>query len=156
MFRGRGDMLYLSEKQAEELIRHSKRESPNEACGILAGLPAGQAGKVYPELRGRDRKVERVYPMTNADRSSETFFMDPKEQLKVMKEIRNLGLEMVGIYHSHPASEAYPSARDVELAYYPEVSYVIISIRDKDNPGIRSFRIVEGKIEEEEVKIGDR
>jgi len=131
-------MLYLSKSQADELIEHSKKDSPNEACGILAG---------------KDGKVEKVYLMTNADRSSATFFMDPGEQLKVIKQIRNLGLDMVGIYHSHLQSEAYPSAHDVELAYYPEVSYVIVSIRNKDNPSIRSFKIRDGQISEEEVKI---
>ncbi len=131
-------MLFLAKGQLDGIIKHSTIDAPNEACGILAG----KAGK-----------VERVYPMANTDRSSETFFMDPKEQLKVMKEIRNLGLEMVGIYHSHPETDAYPSAHDVSLAYYPEVSYVIISLKDKDNPVARSFRIIEGSIEEEDVTI---
>ena len=114
-------MLYLSKKQADELIEHSKRESPNEVCGIRTG---------------KEGKTEKLYQMTNTDKSSKTFFMDPKEQLKVMKEIRALGLEMVGIYHSHIETEAYPSAHDVELAYYPEASYVIVSIKDKDNPSL--------------------
>jgi len=131
-------MLYLSKKQIEELIGHSKKESPNEACGILAG---------------KDGKVEKVHQMTNRDKSAKTFLMDPKEQLKVMKEIRDLGMKMVGIYHSHPETEAYPSTRDVELAFYPEASYVIISIRDKADPSIRSFRIIQGEISEEKVKI---
>ena len=131
-------MLYLNKKQKEELVKHSKKEAPNEVCGILAG---------------KNQRVEKIYEMTNTDRSSKTFFMDPKQQLKVMKEIRNQGLEMVGIYHSHLDTEAYPSAHDVELAYYPEVSYVIISVKDRPNPNVRSFRIVEGKITEEEVKI---
>lgn len=139
-------MLYLSKKQAEELVEHSKRESPNEACGILAG-------KVYSEQSQDDKKVEKVYRMTNVKASPETFFMGSKEQFKVMKEIRNLKLEMVGIYHSHLEIEAYPSAHDVELANYPEISYLIISIKDKDNPGIRSFKIVEGKIEEEAISV---
>ncbi len=131
-------MVYLNKKQAEQLLEHSKRESPNEACGILAG---------------KDGKVEKLYQMTNTDKSARTFFMDPKEQLEVMKEIRNLGLEMVGIYHSHLQTPAYPSAHDVELAYYPEASYVIVSIKEKDNPSIRSFKITEGKISEEKVEI---
>jgi proteasome lid subunit RPN8/RPN11 len=131
-------MLYLSKRQADEMIDHSRTELPNEACGILAG---------------KDGKSERVYRMTNTDKSSKTFLMDPKEQLRVMKEIRSLGLEMIGIYHSHSQTEAYPSAYDVELAYYPEVSYVIVSIKERDNPDIRSFKIIEGKITEEEVKI---
>ena len=70
-----------------------------------------------------------------------------------MKEIRNKGEEIIGIYHSHVASEAYPSNHDVELALYPEVSYVIISLKDNKNPSVRSFKIVEGKITEEELKI---
>jgi len=131
-------MLCLGKKQVDELVKHSKREFPNEACGILAG---------------KDGKIEKIYRMTNADKGSKTFFMGPKEQLKVMKEIRNLGLQMLGIYHSHPETEAYPSAHDVELAFYPEVSYVIVSLKDKNSPNMRSFKIIEKKISEEEVKI---
>lgn len=130
--------MYITNAQRNAIIAHAKREAPNEACGILAG---------------KEGRVEKVYRMSNTDKSSRTFFMDPQEQLKVMKEMRNLGLEMAAIYHSHLESEAYPSAHDVELAYYPETSYVIVSIKDKDNPTIRSFRIVEGKISEEELKI---
>jgi proteasome lid subunit RPN8/RPN11 len=133
-------MLYLTKKQAEELIEHSKRESPNEACGILAG---------------KQGRVEKVYQMINTDKSTQTFFMEPKDQLRVTKEIRNLKLQMVGIYHSHLETEAYPSAHDIELAYYPEASYVIVSIKDKGNPSIRSFRIIEGKVTKEEVKVVD-
>jgi proteasome lid subunit RPN8/RPN11 len=131
-------MLYLSKEKAKELVEHSERESPNEACGILAG---------------NDGKVEKVYQMTNTDKSPKTFIMDPKEQLNVMKEIRDLGMKMVGIYHSHIETEAYPSAHDVELAFYPEASYIIISIKDKDNPTVRSFRIIQEKISEEKMKI---
>ncbi len=103
------DMLYLGKEEARELVEHSEKQSPNEACGILAGLPAGQAGK--------DVKVEKIFQMTNTDESAKTFFMDPKEQLKVMKEIKHLEMKMVGIYHSHLETEAYPSAHDVELAF---------------------------------------
>ncbi len=146
-------MLFLSEKQADELIEHSKSEYPNEVCGILAGPTTGETSKTYPERNQRDRRVEKIYRMNNMNKSRTTFFMDPKEQLKVMKEIRNLELEMVGIYHSHPETDAYPSAHDVELAYYPGVSYIIVSIKDKDKPEIKSFSIVDGKIEREEIKI---
>lgn len=131
-------MLLLKKELYEQILKHCKKEFPNEACGILAG---------------KNEKAEKAYEMTNSDKSPATYFMDAKEQLKVMKELRNSGLEMTGIYHSHVASPAYPSAHDVELAFYPEASYVIISLKDKDNPGIRSFKIIEGKIEEEEIKI---
>ncbi|MBI5144117.1 MAG: M67 family metallopeptidase, partial [Candidatus Omnitrophica bacterium] len=110
-------MIILKTEFLERIIRQSKRELPDEACGILAG---------------RDGRVEKVYEMTNADKSPSTFFMDAKEQLKAIKDMRNLGLEMVAIYHSHIASQAYPSSHDVELAFYPEVSYVILSLKDQD------------------------
>ena len=131
-------MIYITKNLFEQIIKHSKREFPNEACGILAGKVGN---------------VQKVYEMINTEKSPSTFFMEPKEQLKVMKEIRSLGLEMIGIYHSHVASPAYPSAHDVELALYPEASYVIISLKDKKSPSIRSFRIAEGEITEEELKI---
>ncbi|MCM8756829.1 MAG: M67 family metallopeptidase [Candidatus Omnitrophica bacterium] len=131
-------MLILKKEFFEKIVNQSKRESPNEACGILAG---------------KGQIVEKVYEMTNVDKSPSSFFMDAKEQLKAIKEIRSLGLEMLGIYHSHIASPAYPSAKDIELAFYPEVSYVIVSLKDKDNPQIRSFKIKEGIISEEELRI---
>jgi proteasome lid subunit RPN8/RPN11 len=139
-------MLCLNKKELERLIGHSKRESPNEACGILAGFSKGDEGASH--------EVKKIYEMSNADKSESTFFMDPAEQLKAMKEIRNSGFEMVGIYHSHPHTGAYPSGRDAELAFYPEASYLIISLKDENDPELRSFRIIEGKITEEEVRVG--
>lgn len=131
-------MLYLNKDHVKEIISHCREESPNEACGILAG---------------KTRNVSKVYRMTNADKSTKTYLMDPKEQLRTMKEIRNAGLEMVGIYHSHPHSKAYPSEHDVELALYSEASYVIVSLENSENPDIRCFGIAGGKITEEECKI---
>jgi [CysO sulfur-carrier protein]-S-L-cysteine hydrolase len=132
-------MICLSKSQIEELTEHAKKEAPNEACGILAGHDSS-------------RKVKKIYRMANADNSPRSFFMDPKEQLKVMKEIRTQGLEMAGIYHSHPQTGAYPSEHDIKLAFYPAVSYVIVSLKDENDPVIRSFKIAEGEITEEEVK----
>lgn len=132
-------MLYLTEKIVKELVHHAERGAPLEVCGILAG---------------GEGRAEKYYPMSNADESGTTFFMEPRDQLEVMKEIRNLNLEMVAIFHSHPETPAYPSARDVELAFYPEVSYAIVSLRDIKKPEVRSFRIDEGKIKEEEVIVG--
>jgi len=138
-------MIYLDKEKVKKLIEHAKAESPSEACGLLAGL----AGREKKERR----EVKKVYKITNTDKARETFFMDSKEQFKAMKEIRNSGLEMVGIYHSHPHTKAYPSKRDVKLTYYPDASQVIISLKDAANPVLRSFSIVDGKIEEESVEI---
>lgn len=131
-------MISLSKELFQQIVKHCVKELPDEACGILAG---------------KTDSVEKVYAMINADKSPENFIMDPAEQLKVTKELRNLGLEMVGIYHSHVASEAYPSTRDIELAFYPEARYCIVTLKVKNNPRMRAFRIKEGKISEEEVSI---
>jgi len=102
--------------------------------------------------------VSKVYKMTNTSDNPETcYFMKPEEQLKVFKEMRQSGIEMLGIYHSHSQSPAYPSQRDCEMAFYPEVDYVIISLKDYNNPEIRAFKIIEGKIDEEKIIIkGDK
>jgi proteasome lid subunit RPN8/RPN11 len=130
--------LYLTEEQAEETIRHARREYPKEACGLLAG---------------KDGRVEKVYQMTNAEHSSVTYRLDPEEQYRAFTEIEEEGWELLAIYHSHGHSPAYPSATDLELAFYPDCLYLIISLADRAQPTIRAFRIVEGMIEEERVEI---
>ncbi|MFN3551070.1 MAG: Mov34/MPN/PAD-1 family protein [Endomicrobiia bacterium] len=145
-------MLYLTKQQYQEIINHAKEEYPKEACGILAGRT------VQSSMFSVQRKVEKVYRMTNVSEKPEVcYFMDPQEQLKVFKEIRQLGLEMLGIYHSHSNTPAYPSQRDCELAFYPEASYVIISFNVQhsmfNEPEVRAFKIIEGKIEEDKVVI---
>ena len=132
-------MITLKKEFFEQIVKQSKQEYPNEACGILAG---------------KDGYVEKIYEMINVEKSPSFFSMNPQEQFKVNKDIRKSGFEMMGIYHSHVKSQAYPSSEDVELAFYPEVSYMILSLQDLNNPVIRSFKIKEGKISEEEIKIG--
>lgn len=125
-------MLLMNIDKKNEIIQHAREAQPREACGILAG---------------KNGTVERIYQMKNvSDRPEDCYFMDSREQLKVVKEIRKLGLEMLGIYHSHPRSAAYPSARDVELAFYEDAAYVIVSQKE-----IRAFKIAAGKISEEEI-----
>lgn len=130
--------LYLTDEQAEEMIRHAQREYPNEACGLLAG---------------RDSRVEKVYQMTNAEHSPVTYRLDPEEQFRAFTEIEEAGWELLAIYHSHSHSFAYPSATDLELAFYPDCLYLITSLADRARPVIRAFRIIEGTIEEERVEI---
>jgi proteasome lid subunit RPN8/RPN11 len=130
-------MITLKRKDLDTIIRHSQTEYPYEACGILAG---------------KDGVVSRIYPMTNTERSSTTFFMNPEEQLRVFKQMRKRGTEMLGIYHSHPASSAYPSKRDCGLACYAEASYLIISLSNRNRPRVRSFKIKQRKIKEEKLK----
>ncbi len=161
-------MLYLTKEQYLTIIEHAKLEYPKEACGIIAGKivhgPQSMVYKQVDEPKGSTPNeakgsipvgvVTKVYKMTNISESPQTcYFMNPEEQLKVFKEIRQLGIEMLGIYHSHSTVSAYPSSRDVELAYYPEADYVIISLKNFDTPEVRAFKIIEGKIKEEKIVV---
>ena len=123
----------------DRMISHCRSVYPHEACGILAGK--GEA-------------VEKIYEMTNADRSNVSYLMDPGEQFRAMKAMRAEGNRMIGIYHSHPHSPAYPSARDVDLAFYADALYVILGLTDLEKPEIRAFEIVEGAVREGTVEVG--
>ncbi len=133
-------MLRLPKKFADAIIAQSRAEYPNEACGLLAGT---------------DGAATRIYPMTNAERSPVIYRMEPKEQLRVFNEIEEAGLDLVGIYHSHTRSVAYPSNTDVSLAYYPEAVYLIASLADTGQPDLRGFSIVDGKVQEVELEFED-
>ena len=132
-------MIAISKKSYDEMIAWSKKGFPNEACGLLAADVTGQAAVFFP--------------MTNVDEAAISYFMDPKEQLKIFKEMRQRNLELCGIFHSHVASEAYPSQKDVRLAFYEEASYLIASLSDMKKPVLRSFKIKDEKVQEEEIKI---
>lgn len=131
-------MLRISRALYDEVIAHCRREYPKEACGILGGK-AGVA--------------EQVYPMTNLDASPISYQMDPKEQLRLMKAMRSRQQEMLAIYHSHTASAAYPSPVDVRLAVYPEVSYVLVSLKDHQAPDVASYRIQDGAITRDDLRV---
>lgn len=125
----------------EEVLSHVRAEAPLEACGLLAG---------------RDGRVERVYRLTNADRSPYTYNADPRELLAAFNEMEEEGMELIAIYHSHPATRAYPSSTDVERAFYPEATYLIVSLRGEargEPPEVRAFRIAEGRVEEETLSV---
>ena len=132
-------MIVISQRIYDAMIAHAKKGYPNEACGILAG-PAKDTASVF-------------FPMKNVDEAAVSYFMDPKEQLLVFKQMRQKGVEMRGIFHSHVASEAYPSQKDARLAFYPAASYLIVSLSDMKKPVLRSFKIMEEKVAEEEIKI---
>ena len=127
------DSLIFPQALRDRVLAHALSEAPREACGILGG---------------RDSVVEAVFEIVNADSSNITYMMEPKEQFRVIKQLRHLDMEMVGIYHSHPATEAYPSPTDRKLAFYPEAFYVIVSLEDSGNPLMRVFRMNEGAVSE--------
>jgi len=91
--------------------------------------------------------------MLNAERSPTFYRFDSLEQLRVWREMDDRGEEPVVIYHSHTATGAYPSRTDISYASEPEAHYVLVSTREPDRTEFRSFRIVDGEVSEEEVRI---
>jgi [CysO sulfur-carrier protein]-S-L-cysteine hydrolase len=133
-------VLRISQAIYDAIVAHARRDHPDEACGLVAG-PAGG-----------DRPV-RFVPMMNAERSPTFYRFDPAEQLAVYKEMDANDEEPVVIYHSHTATEAYPSRTDTALAGEPNAHYVLVSTREPDTVEFRSFRIVDGQITEEDVEV---
>ncbi len=131
-------MITIGAAQLDEMIAHCQQHYPKEACGFLAG---------------RDGRVEQVYAMRNVDDSPISYTMDPLEQLRVEKRMRAAGQQLLGIYHSHTASAAYPSPVDVSLAVYPEVAYVLVSLMDHTKPEAKSYRIVERTIAPDDLCV---
>lgn len=133
-------MLRIDRAVHDAIIAHARRDHPDEACGVVAG----------PE--GSDRP-ERFIPMLNAARSPTFYEFDPADLLALYKEMDSGGEEPVVVYHSHTATEAYPSRTDINLASEPGAHYVLVSTRDPDSAEFRSYRIVDGEVTEEPVEI---
>ncbi len=140
-----GGGLFLPKRCEQEMLEHCHQRYPKEACGILAGNNVGPWDLW--------REVVHVYPMRNVEDSPIGYSMDPNEQLLVEKQMRQRGQGMVGIYHSHTASAAYPSSVDVSLAISPEVSYVLVSLKDRQRPELKSYRIDGARVSEEPVVV---
>jgi proteasome lid subunit RPN8/RPN11 len=135
-------MLTISPALREKIVAHARADHPDEACGVIAG-PAGS-----------DRP-ERFIPMLNAERSPTFYRFDSLEQLRVWREMDDSGEVPVVIYHSHTATQAYPSRTDISYASEPEAHYVLVSTAEADQAELRSYRIVAGEVTEEEVRIAD-
>ena len=133
-------MLTISQDLYNQIVTHARTDHPDEACGVLAG-PAGS-----------DRP-ERFIPMTNAARSPTFYEFDSTEQFQVWREMDERDEEPVVIYHSHTATEAYPSRTDITLASEPGAHYVLVSTREPTSTEFRSYRIVDGQVTEEPVTV---
>lgn len=133
-------MLVIRADLVDAMVAHARADHPDEACGIIAG----------PE--GSDRP-ERFVAMLNAERSPTFYRFDSGEQLKVWRAMDDADEEPVVIYHSHTATEAYPSRTDISYASEPGAHYVLISTRDPAQHELRSYRIIEGEVTEEPVQI---
>lgn len=131
------DEIHLPAALYEEMIRHVAAHFPEEACGLLAGL-----------FDGPTARVTQLLPIENMLHSPVAYEMEPLEQIRAMIAIESEGLELVSIFHSHPAGPARPSPSDVAQAYYPDAAYVIISLADRQRPLARAFLIRGEGVEE--------
>jgi [CysO sulfur-carrier protein]-S-L-cysteine hydrolase len=134
------EVFELDRPTWDVLVERSWSDFPYEVCGLLGTRSDGSA--VH-------------YPIDNAERSMTYYVMEPKQLLKAMREIEDDGLGLV-IYHSHTHTQAYPSATDIRLAAYPEATYLIVTLQDRDRPDIRAFAIVDGEVTEKDVVVHDR
>jgi proteasome lid subunit RPN8/RPN11 len=135
-------VLTIDRNILDAIVDHARRDHPEEACGVIAG-PVGS-----------DRP-ERHIPMENAERSMTFYRFDAMEQLRVWREMDDRDEEPVVIYHSHTATEAYPSRTDVSFAGEPGAHYLLVSTRAEQTTEVRSFRIVDGVVTEEPVAVVD-
>jgi len=128
--------LSLPQAFIDEMIAHATEDAPNECCGIIAG---------------DDGRAVKLFRAMNAEASPYRYNVEPKDLFRIFGECEENGWGFLAIYHSHTASEAYPSPTDVRLASWPEAYYVLVSLRDADQPVVRAFRILDGAISEEEL-----
>ena len=135
-------MIKISKADLQKIVDHAVSELPNEACGLIAG-----------RIEGDDKIIEKVYLLTNIDKSNEHFSLDPKEQLAAIKDMRAAGLSPLGNWHSHPESPSRPSDEDKRLAYDKNASYMILSLMDRENPVLNSFHIEGDEATKEELII---
>ncbi len=129
--------LALPQSFIDEIVAHAREDAPNECCGIIASD------------NGRAVKLFRA---KNAEASPYRYNVEPKDLFRIFRECDESGWTFLAIYHSHTASEAFPSPTDVRLAFWPEAYYVLVSLQNAQEPAVRAFRILEGVVSEEEIR----
>jgi len=122
--------LQIEKKILTALLAHGRREEPNEACGYLAA---------------KDGVVCRHFELRNIDAAPDHYSMDPAEQFAVIRRMRDEGLQVAAVYHSHPETPARPSVEDIRLAHDPGMTYVIVSLMAGVEP-VRAFKIKQGEV----------
>jgi proteasome lid subunit RPN8/RPN11 len=131
--------LHVESSQLDEMIVHCLRAYPEEGCGLLVGEPA----------TGTVRSVE---PTANLAASAQVYTVDPRDYLRIDREAEADGLAVIGVFHSHTRTDAYPSPTDVAQAPDPSWHYVLVSLRH-EVASVRSYRILDGAPVEESVEV---
>jgi [CysO sulfur-carrier protein]-S-L-cysteine hydrolase len=140
--------LQLPQTMVDQMVSHARDDLPNECCGIIAG---------------KDGMATRFYRTGNAEASPFRYNIDPRDLLRIEREMDTEGWQVLVIYHSHVASDAYPSPTDVHLSQwqgtdppvdlYPGAHYVLVSLKDRANPVVRSYQISKGVVTEEDLLV---
>lgn len=131
------DAFVMDQATWDALVEHSWSDFPYEVCGLL-GIES-------------DGTIHR-YEIPNDERSMTYYVMNPKALLRAMREIEDNDWGLA-IYHSHTHTQAFPSETDIRLAAYPDATYLIVTLQDRDHPDIRAFRIVDGTVAERQVVV---
>ena len=121
----------------DEIVAHARAGLPNEACGILAG---------------RDNQAERFYPAESDEPSPFYYRIEARDQIRIMNEIDDAGLDLIGIYHSHVSSPPYPSRTDAEQAFWPDATYLIVSLAG-GKAELRGYRIEDMAVTEVQLSF---
>ncbi len=135
--KGASAVLYIKPELMSQMVAQARAGAPLETCGILGG---------------RQGQALAAYPMANELHSPVRYRADPQELLSAFLDIESRGWEIVGIYHSHPAGPAVPSATDIAEAYYPEAVYIIISLAQQP-PSVRGFKIIDGQVGQASIVV---
>jgi proteasome lid subunit RPN8/RPN11 len=133
-------VLELPRDAVDDIVALAIERYPYEACGLLAGPPGGHV-------------VVRFYRCRNAEESARVYTLDPRDHLRAERDAEGHGWEILGVVHSHTHTEAYPSPTDVAQAPDPAWHYAIVTLRDDSAPILRSYRILDGEVSEEDVAI---
>ena len=132
--------MRISQDLIDEIVAHSRDDLPNECCGLIGG---------------NDGEMTSVHRARNAAATWLRYEVHPSDQFRIMERIEEAGEDLVGIYHSHTKSEAYPSQTDINLADgWPDPLYLICSLEHSDEPVVRAFAIRDGAVEEVELDVG--
>ena len=144
--------LVLTREQYDVVVGHCLDGFPDEACGMLSGplgTPDQSARAGVAEPTG---VIGAVHPCRNADASARTYTVEPRDLLRAMRAAEDAGDEIVGVWHSHTHTDAYPSATDVRQAVDPAWLYAIVRLK-YGTPVLRAYRIVDGTIAEVPVEL---
>lgn len=134
--------IHVPEAIRQVMVSHARECYPEEACGLLAGEPGG--------------RLTKAYPLTNVARSPVNYVIDPAEHFGALRDAESQGWELVGVFHSHTHSPAYPSPTDVALAADPEWLYVLVGMERMDTLSVRGYRIRDEQITETALSFDSR